>query len=309
MGSAKSGSKGNDVIITVPVGTVVREIHREDPAAEEAEMRKANWNRRRAVARERERRRSIKAMEAREEGEEGEEGEADEAAAAAAAEKEAAAMEEDIADDPFRHMWLTYAGLNKSEARRLDFPRFPRRERFFAQPAAPIHLDLSRPTPRPILLAAGGIGGLGNPHFSTKDIPKPMFATRGERAMSMTIELELKLLADVGLVGLPNAGKSTLLRAISNSRARVGSWQFTTLQPNIGTVVLDNNKGRPLLNAVRPNKVIFSRIASSKPDLDFLRSDLDRFMCIERFPCDPRDAWRAAPRLVGSQLQKAHLDR
>jgi GTP-binding protein len=99
---------------------------------------------------------------------------------------------------------------------------------------------------RPILLAAGAVGGLGNPHFVTKTAPRPKFATKGEQGTMITLELELKLLADVGLVGLPNAGKSTLLRAMSRSRARVGNWAFTTLQPNIGTVVLDDHKGRPL---------------------------------------------------------------
>jgi GTP-binding protein len=76
-------------------------------------------------------------------------------------------------------------------------------------------------------------------------------ATRGDEGMKVSIQLELKILADLGLVGLPNAGKSTLTRALTNSRARVGSWAFTTLQPNVGTVVLDNHKGRPLVQKRR----------------------------------------------------------
>ena len=116
-----------------------------------------------------------------------------------------------------------------------------------AQPHPPISLDLSAPMDHPMLLAAGAMGGLGNPHFVSQTLTRPKVATKGDAGLSMTLELELKLLADVGFVGMPNAGKSTLLRALSKSRARVGDWAFTTLQPNIGTVVLDNSQGRPRL--------------------------------------------------------------
>ncbi|EAT78160.2 hypothetical protein SNOG_14289 [Parastagonospora nodorum SN15] len=104
-----------------------------------------------------------------------------------------------------------------------------------------------------MLIAAGSIGGLGNPGFMTPYNSRPKMATRGDEGLKLSLQLELKILADLGLVGLPNAGKSTLLRALSNSRARVGNWAFTTLQPNVGTVVLDNHKGRPLVTSRRRN--------------------------------------------------------
>src|SRR5436190_11672803 len=117
------------------------------------------------------------------------------------------------------------------------------------QPRAPIHLDISVHMDQPMLLAAGALGGLGNPHFVSRTNGRPKFATKGEGGLKLDLELELKLLADVGLVGLPNAGKSTLLRSITNSRARVGNWAFTTLSPNIGTVVTDSHSGRPLVQS------------------------------------------------------------
>ncbi|KAK4103477.1 GTP-binding protein Obg/CgtA [Parathielavia hyrcaniae] len=215
-GSSRGGTRGEDVVVAVPVGTVVRELSRSDPEAENRFLSKRDLSRRRKKA---------QAVPV----EEGPDGEP--------------------IDDADRDKWLLYPGMSSSDRNRMVLPPLPTRGRLLQQPKEPVHLDLSRPTPRPILLAVGGLGGLGNPHFVTKGTPKPMFATKGEGAVSMEIELELKLLADVGLVGLPNAGKSTLLRSISNSRTRIGDWAFTTLQPNIGTVVLDNNKGRPVLTS------------------------------------------------------------
>ncbi|TID28836.1 hypothetical protein CANINC_002267 [Pichia inconspicua] len=97
-------------------------------------------------------------------------------------------------------------------------------------------VDLGEVTEEPLLLLKGGKGGLGNMHFLTPMIRNPRFAKMGREGLEEHFIFELKLLADLGLVGLPNAGKSTLLRAISNAKPRVGHWEFTTLQPSIGTI-------------------------------------------------------------------------
>ncbi|ODV84774.1 hypothetical protein CANARDRAFT_28912 [[Candida] arabinofermentans NRRL YB-2248] len=99
-------------------------------------------------------------------------------------------------------------------------------------------IDFPEPSKEPVLLLKGGKGGMGNMHFLTSDIRNPRFAKVGRRGLAQNFVFELKLLADLGLVGFPNAGKSTLLRAISNARPRVGHWKFTTLQPTIGTIPL-----------------------------------------------------------------------
>ncbi|EXF78180.1 obg family GTPase CgtA [Colletotrichum fioriniae PJ7] len=251
-GSSKGGQRGEDVIITVPVGTVVRELAREDPIAEDAIMQRAMKAQRKAEKRAKLARQAELAEQARRELEDGIEEEDEEMAAEREAKAKKQAEDEfDEPEDPDRSKFLLYPGLSKSDLKTISLPKAPTRQRLYHQPPGPIQLDLSRPSPQPILLAVGGIGGLGNPHFTSREFPRPIFATRGERAVTMEIELELKLLADVGLVGLPNAGKSTLLRAITNSRTRVGNWAFTTLQPNIGTVVLDSYKGRPVIKSYK----------------------------------------------------------
>lgn len=241
-GSARGGKRGSDVLITVPVGTIVREVDRLDPAADEAQLM-----------------RELRAE--------------DDGGAALARHSES--------------KWIRYAGMTSHEQRSLSPPPRPRTRvssTLAMQEPAPVRLDLDTPMDRPLLLVAGGAGGLGNPHFWSQDTQRPRFATRGVDGGAVRIALELKALADVGLVGAPNAGKSTLLRSLSASRTRVGSWAFTTLQPTIGTVVLDSNRGRPEFEAhdqsgKRRQRFTIADIPGLVPDahldkglgLDFLR--------------------------------------
>lgn len=143
-------------------------------------------------------------------------------------------------------------------AEELMFDRFP-----------VLGLDFNKPTEQPVLLMRGGKGGMGNMHFLTPNIRNPRFSKRGRRGLCEYFILELKLIADLGLVGLPNAGKLTLLRAISRATPRVGHWEFTTLQPTIGTILAAIDQD-PFTVADIPG-IIKGALDNKGMGMDFLR--------------------------------------
>ncbi|KAK7017559.1 GTPase of the mitochondrial inner membrane that associates with the large ribosomal subunit [Paramarasmius palmivorus] len=217
-GTWQNGKNGQPVVLRVPVGTIVRELGPED-----TRRAKDEW-------------------EAEEEALEGLEGE----------EREEKMRE---------RRWVHYPRYAEANVERDTFKdaekalyREERERKWARKRRAPVYLDLDTAPDESVdedaplglprtnnlghLVARGGAGGLGNPHFASSVNRSPKFATRGQPGERITLELELKLLADIGLVGVPNAGKSTLVRALTGGRSRttVAGYEFTTLNPVVGVV-------------------------------------------------------------------------
>lgn len=102
--------------------------------------------------------------------------------------------------------------------------------------------DMSGDNRRQIVLK-GGKGGLGNQHFATATMQVPKYAQPGQPSRELYVDLELKVIADVGLVGFPNVGKSTFLSRVTNAQPKIANYHFTTLNPNLGVVDLKDGKG------------------------------------------------------------------
>ncbi|KAI0795484.1 GTP-binding protein Obg/CgtA [Abortiporus biennis] len=226
-GTWRNGKNGSPYIIRVPLGTVVRQLAPDDPRrakdeyeAEEEALEGLELEDRRQKMRSR---RWVHYPSYEEDN-----------------------IQRDIFQDAERQVYREERARRILRRRRTEEPIFldldkPEEVEEARDPNAP--LGLPRTQYMGHLLATGGAGGYGNPHFLSTNNRSPKFATRGYDGERLSFSLELKILADIGLVGMPNAGKSTLLRALTAGRAKteIASYAFTTLNPVVAVVRVNDD--------------------------------------------------------------------
>ena len=155
-----------------------------------------------------------------------------------------------------------------------------------------------------VMLLKGGRGGLGNCNFKTSTNQAPRYAQPGEPAQERTIILQLKLLADVGLVGFPNAGKSTLLSVVSAAKPKIANYPFTTLEPNLGIVSYRDN--RSFVMADIPG-IIEGASEGKGLGLRFLRHIERNSLLLFMVPADTDDI-RKEYEILSNELEKYNPD-
>ena len=155
-----------------------------------------------------------------------------------------------------------------------------------------------------VMLLKGGRGGLGNFNFKTSTNQAPRYAQPGEPAQERTIIMQLKLLADVGLVGFPNAGKSTLLSVVSAAKPKIANYPFTTLEPNLGIVSYRDN--RSFVMADIPG-IIEGASEGKGLGLSFLRHIERNSLLLFMVPADTDDI-RKEYEILSNELEKYNPD-